>query len=57
MAGEPAQAAETAAETATGTARRQVKEVVAELPFEDDPTTFLATLATLADAHTLDEDE
>ena len=49
MAGEPATAAETS--------RQQLKEIVTELPFEDDPTTFLPTLVSLADAHALDEDE
>jgi len=49
MAGEPATVAETS--------RQQVKEIVIELPFEDDSTTFLPTLVSLADAHALDEDE
>jgi hypothetical protein len=49
MAGEPA--------TVPETSRQQVKEIVIELPFEDDPTTFLPTLVSLADAHALDEDK
>jgi hypothetical protein len=49
MAAEPA--------TMADTSRQQVKAIVTELPFEDDPTTFLPTLVSLADAHALDEDE
>ncbi len=48
MATEPAMAAETTT--------AQVKEIVPELPFEDDPSTFLPTLVELADAHALDDE-
>ncbi len=49
MAGETA--------TASETAKQLVQEIVAELPFEDDPTTFLATLVALAEAHGMDGEE
>ena len=49
MAGEPA--------TASEAAKRLVQEIVAELPFEDDPTSFLPTLVALAEAHALDGEE
>jgi hypothetical protein len=53
MAGEPA----LAAAAATETTRQQVGAIVAELPFEDDPTTFLPTLVALAEAHALEDEE
>lgn len=43
--------------TATEATTEQVKDIVAALPFEDDPTTFLPTLVELADAHALDDEE
>ncbi len=49
MAGEAA--------TATEATTAQVKEIVAELPFEDDPSTFLPTLVELAEAHAREDEE
>jgi|GEM_PF-1809226 len=39
------------------TAKRQVTDVVPELPFEDEPATFVLVLQALADAHALDDEE
>lgn len=37
--------------------QRQVVDIVAALPFEDDPSTFARVLRELADAHALDDEE
>lgn len=38
-------------------ARRQVLEIVEELPFDDDPSAFLRVLDELAEAHALEDGE
>lgn len=37
--------------------REQIRAVVEELPFEDDPSAFVAVLEDLADAHALEDEE
>ncbi len=37
--------------------RRQVRAVVEALPFDDDPSCFVVTLETLAEAFALDDEE
>lgn len=37
------------------TAKQQVATIVPELPFEDDPSTFVRVMVELADAHALDD--
>ncbi len=37
--------------------QEQVRAIVEELPFEDDPSAFVAVLEELAQAHALEEEE
>lgn len=37
--------------------RQQVHAIVEELPFDDDPSCFVVTLETLAEAFALDDEE
>jgi hypothetical protein len=39
------------------TAKQQVSAIVPELPFEDDPSTFVRVMVELAEAHALDDGE
>jgi hypothetical protein len=39
------------------TAKQQVSAIVLELPFEDDPSTFVRVMVELADAHALGDGE
>lgn len=57
MAGQETTAPTTPVAAAADNTRATVAAIVAELPFEDDPTTFLPTLLALAEAHGLDDEE
>jgi hypothetical protein len=39
------------------TAKQEVSAIVPQLPFEDDPATFVRIMVELADAHALDDEE